>query len=228
MVGRANAMAGPAPMRLAGPAPTRTARGTISTNGASAIRALSHRANDNDNASCPGQRRHVRACTEWTGRDSVRVTFELSAEAWAMVERALEGVRRRAAVTAVREGEALEGDRQGDPAARSEGMAILGVAPLDDGEALEALARDALSLREQTRPTCSRVVVSMRLAAPTPSHARPKVGHRRWPPPCSRSSAAAAAGRSTTSSIRAAWASPKSSTASSCEGRPPHDAAATK
>jgi hypothetical protein len=117
------------------------------TNGASAIRALSHRADDNDNASCPGQRRHVRACTEWTGRDSVRVTFELSAEAWAMVERALEGVRRRAAVTAVREGEALEGDRQGDPAARSEGMAILGVAPLDDGEALEALARDALSLR---------------------------------------------------------------------------------
>jgi hypothetical protein len=99
----------------------------------------------------PAPRRRVRACTEWMGRDSVRVTFELSAEAWAILERALDGARRRAAVTPVREGEALEGDRHRDGAAQGEGMALGGVALLDDGAALEVLARDALAAQNANR-----------------------------------------------------------------------------
>jgi hypothetical protein len=115
------------------------------TNDASAIRAPSRRADD---ANSPASRRCVRACTEWTGRDSVRVTFELSAEAWAIVKRALECARRRSAATPVSGGEALEDDPHEEPAADSEGMAHVGVASLDDGEALEALARGALSARD--------------------------------------------------------------------------------
>jgi hypothetical protein len=49
----------------------------------------------------------------------VRVTFELSAEAWALVERALQGARQ------------------------------LGSARLSDGEALEAVARDALAVQTE-------------------------------------------------------------------------------
>jgi hypothetical protein len=112
------------------------------TNDASATRAPSRRADD---ANSPASRRRVRACTEWTGRDSVRVTFDLSAEAWAIVKHALECARRRAAATPVGGGEALEDDPHEEPAAHSEGTAHVGVAPLDDGEALEALARAALS-----------------------------------------------------------------------------------
>jgi hypothetical protein len=57
----------------------------------------------------------ARARTEWTSHDSLRVTFELSAEAWALLERALDAERRRVS------------------------------ASLSDAEALEALARDALA-----------------------------------------------------------------------------------
>ena len=78
----------------------------------------------------------------------MRVTFELSAEAWAIVKRALECARRRAAATPVNGGEALEDNPHEEPAAPSEGMAPVGVAPLDDGEALEALARAALSAQD--------------------------------------------------------------------------------
>ncbi len=53
--------------------------------------------------------------TEWLSQDALRVSLELSAEAWALLERALEGVRRAAAGT------------------------------LSDAEALAAVARDALS-----------------------------------------------------------------------------------
>jgi hypothetical protein len=55
------------------------------------------------------------APTERIDRDALRVTFTLSAEAWALLERALQGARHRAAT------------------------------PLSDAEALEAVARDALA-----------------------------------------------------------------------------------
>jgi hypothetical protein len=58
------------------------------------------------------------ARTEWLARDALRVTFTLSVEAWALLERAIERVRHRAET------------------------------PLSDAEALEAIARDALAARE--------------------------------------------------------------------------------
>jgi hypothetical protein len=99
-----------------------------SLNDASATRALSH---DACNPAGGGhrdteKRRHAGARTEWTGRDSVLVTFELSAGAWALLERALEGARRR-------------------DNARAEAIAC------DDGEALAAIARDALSFQNANR-----------------------------------------------------------------------------
>jgi len=62
-----------------------------------------------------GGRSPARARTERRGRDAMRVTFELSVEAWALVEHALESIRQR------------------------------GAAPLSDAEALEAIARAVLA-----------------------------------------------------------------------------------
>jgi hypothetical protein len=58
----------------------------------------------------------------------VRVTFELTAEAWALLERALKDARRRRC-----------GEAHADATA------------YDDGEALEAIARDALSFQNANR-----------------------------------------------------------------------------
>ncbi len=63
-----------------------------------------------------------RARTEWMGTDRVRVTFELSTNAWTLVERAMRGARRA------------------------------GTAGSTDGDALEAVARAALSVQ---RPPAS-------------------------------------------------------------------------
>jgi hypothetical protein len=57
--------------------------------------------------------------TEWTNAHSVRVSFELSAAEWALLERALEGAKRASE------------------------------APLSDSAALEAVARDALSAQTE-------------------------------------------------------------------------------
>jgi hypothetical protein len=59
------------------------------------------------------------ARTEWTGPETVRVTFELSSQAWALLERAMREARRA------------------------------GAAGFSDGEALEAVARAALSVQTQ-------------------------------------------------------------------------------
>jgi DprA/Smf-like nucleotide binding protein involved in DNA uptake/HNH endonuclease len=61
---------------------------------------------------------------QWTTPQSVRVTLELSADAWALLERAIDGARHLAADT------------------------------LTDGEALEAVARDALS-QQNDQPDAS-------------------------------------------------------------------------
>jgi hypothetical protein len=72
------------------------------------------------------------ARTEWLGHDALRVTFTLSAEAWALLERALEGARHRAETR------------------------------LSDAEALEAVARDALAAQnhpaDASDPRCAVVV----------------------------------------------------------------------
>jgi DprA/Smf-like nucleotide binding protein involved in DNA uptake len=68
------------------------------------------------------------ARVEWTSSQTVRVTLELTAAAWALFERAMAGARQR------------EG------------------ASLSDGEALEAVARDALSAQNQ-RPDSTRDVL---------------------------------------------------------------------
>jgi hypothetical protein len=60
-----------------------------------------------------------RFSTQWLSSKTVRVSFELTAEAWALVERALEGARRASD------------------------------ARLGDGQALEAIARDALSAQTE-------------------------------------------------------------------------------
>jgi 5-methylcytosine-specific restriction endonuclease McrA len=57
--------------------------------------------------------------TRWLDHDALRVTFELPAEVWALLERALEGARQRAAT------------------------------PLADAEALAAVVRDALASQNQ-------------------------------------------------------------------------------
>jgi hypothetical protein len=68
----------------------------------------------------------------WLDHDALRVTFELPAEVWALLERALEGARQRAAT------------------------------PLADAEALAAVVRDALASQNQAAdasdPRCSVVV----------------------------------------------------------------------
>lgn len=63
--------------------------------------------------------------TERIARDALRVTFTLSAEAWALLERALQGARHRAAT------------------------------PLSDAEALEAVARDALAAQNHPIDTAA-------------------------------------------------------------------------
>jgi DprA/Smf-like nucleotide binding protein involved in DNA uptake len=78
------------------------------------------------------------AHTEWTSSSTLPVTFELSAEGWALLERALEGARRATA------------------AAAPNG------AHFSDGEALQAVARDALALQTQSpdasEPRCAVVL----------------------------------------------------------------------
>jgi hypothetical protein len=77
-------------------------------------------------------REQARMHTRWLDHDSLRVTFELPAEVWALLERALEGARQRAAT------------------------------PLGDAEALAAVVRDALASQNQAAdasdPRCSVVV----------------------------------------------------------------------
>jgi hypothetical protein len=77
--------------------------------------------------------------TRWHDHDSLSVTFELSAEAWALLERALEGARQKAA------------------------------SPLADAEALAAVARDALASQNQagdaSDPRCSVVLYECRSCA---------------------------------------------------------------
>jgi DprA/Smf-like nucleotide binding protein involved in DNA uptake len=63
---------------------------------------------------------------EWTSSQSLRVTFELSAEGWALIERALHGAR------------------------RASGEGATHACPLGDGEALQAIARDALAQQTQS------------------------------------------------------------------------------
>jgi hypothetical protein len=77
-------------------------------------------------------REQARMHTRWLDHDALRVTFELPAEVWALLERALEGARQRAAT------------------------------PLGDAEALAAVVRDALASQNQAAdandPRCSVVV----------------------------------------------------------------------
>jgi hypothetical protein len=77
-------------------------------------------------------REQARMHTRWLAHDALRVTFELPAEVWALLERALEGARQRAAT------------------------------PLGDAEALAAVVRDALASQNQAAdasdPRCSVVV----------------------------------------------------------------------
>jgi hypothetical protein len=84
-------------------------------------------------------REQRRLQTRWLDHDSLRVTFELPAEAWALLERALEGARRKAAT------------------------------PLSDAEALAAVGRDALASQNQAAdasdPRCSVVVYECRSCA---------------------------------------------------------------
>jgi hypothetical protein len=72
-------------------------------------------ASANDNIPSPRAITDSALHIQWTDQRTVRVTFELSADAWALLERAIDGARHLAADT------------------------------LSDSEALEAVARDALS-----------------------------------------------------------------------------------
>jgi hypothetical protein len=84
-------------------------------------------------------REQARLHTRWLDHDSLRVTFELPAESWALLERALEGARRKAEM------------------------------PLTDAEVLAAVARDALASQNQAAdasdPRCSVVVYECRACA---------------------------------------------------------------
>lgn len=81
-----------------------------------------------------------RARTEWLSQNAVRVTFTLSAEAWALLERALEGARRSGGA-------------------------------MSEAEALQAVARDALSAQTQgadaSDPRTSVVVYECRRCGKT-------------------------------------------------------------
>jgi hypothetical protein len=85
-----------------------------------------------ERASRVAPREQARMHTRWLDHDALRVTFELPAEVWALLERALEGARQRAAT------------------------------PLADAEALAAVVRDALASQNQAAdasdPRCSVVV----------------------------------------------------------------------
>jgi hypothetical protein len=85
-----------------------------------------------ERASWVAPREQARMHARWLDHDALRVTFELPAEVWALLERALEGARQRAAT------------------------------PLEDAEALAAVIRDALASQNQTAdasdPRCSVVV----------------------------------------------------------------------
>jgi hypothetical protein len=85
-----------------------------------------------ERASRATPREQARMHTRWLDHDALRVTFELPAEVWALLERALEGARQKAAT------------------------------PLGDAEALAAVVRDALASQNQAAdasdPRCSVVV----------------------------------------------------------------------
>jgi hypothetical protein len=110
------------------------ADGPLETVGAAGSRASSSTqgstADESTSRCVPREQRPLH--TRWLDHDSLRVTFELPAEAWALLERALEGARRKAAT------------------------------PLSDAEALAAVARDALASQNQaddaSDPRCSVVV----------------------------------------------------------------------
>jgi hypothetical protein len=91
-------------------------------------------ADERQSRAVPREQRSVH--TRWLDHDSLSVTFELAAEAWALLERALEGARRKAAT------------------------------PLTDAEALAAVAHDALASQNQAAdasdPRCSVVVYECR------------------------------------------------------------------
>jgi hypothetical protein len=99
---------------------------------ASAHAPSSARGSAAERASRVASREQARMHTRWLDHDALRVTFELPAEVWALLERALEGARQRAAT------------------------------PLGDAEALAAIVRDALASQNQTAdasdPRCSVVV----------------------------------------------------------------------
>jgi hypothetical protein len=93
----------------------------------------------NEQTSRSTRRELARLHAQWLDRDSMRVTFELSADAWALVERALEGARQKAATF------------------------------LGDADALAAVARDALAAQNQSGdasdPRCAVVVYECRRCA---------------------------------------------------------------
>jgi hypothetical protein len=115
--------------------------GLLGTLGATSARASSSTQGSaaDESASRAAPREQRRLHTRWLDHDSLRVTFELSAEAWALLERALEGTRRKAAT------------------------------PLTDAEALAAVARDALASQNEgadaSDPRCSVVVYECRSCA---------------------------------------------------------------
>jgi hypothetical protein len=119
----------------------RTAHRPLETLGATTARAPSSSrvsaADERSSRAAPHEQ--VRLHTRWLDHDSLRVTFELPAEAWALLERALEGARRKAAT------------------------------PLTDADALAAVARDALASQNQaddaSDPRCSVVLYECRSCA---------------------------------------------------------------
>jgi hypothetical protein len=86
------------------------------------------------------------ARTEWLTQNTVRVTFELSAETWGLLERALEGARRCGVVTS---------------GAGTSVTNTTGVGTMSDADALAAVARDALSAQHEdpdaSDPRCAVV-----------------------------------------------------------------------
>jgi hypothetical protein len=121
--------------------PRHTANGPLETSQATSVRASSsiQASATGESASRRVPREQVRLHTRWLDHDSLRVTFELPAEAWALLERALEGARRKAST------------------------------PLTDAEALAAVARDALASQNEgadaSDPRCSVVLYECRSCA---------------------------------------------------------------
>ena len=86
------------------------------------------------------------ARTEWTGPQTVRVTFELSSEAWTLLERAMREARRA------------------------------GAAGFSDGEALEAVARAALSVQTRRADASDAGCRAVAYEWPTSGDSEPEAG----------------------------------------------------